>query len=297
MWRQLTGTLRLPFLILTPSSVALGWGAALWTHGNVDPVLLSLVLIGALAAHISVNTFNEYFDFKSGLDATTRRTPFSGGSGVLPAQPALARPTLAIAWTSLALVVVLGGYFLVVRGPGLLPVGLIGVLVILLYTPRINRWPLLCLFAPGLGFGPLMVLGTYYVLTGTYSSTAFALSAVPFFLVSGLLLLNQFPDVEADRGAGRRNFPIIIGRQASSLLYGGLLVLAFASLIAAVQFELLPRASLVGLLGALVAAAAFLGAYRFATDIERLIPYMALNAVAAIITPLLIAGGLLAARY
>ena len=294
-WKQLTGPMRLPFLILTPASVALGWAAAVWTHGGADLRLLLIVLIGALAAHISVNAFNEYFDFKSGLDAATQRTPFSGGSGVLPAQPELAMPTLGIALTALALVLISGGYFLVVRGIGLLPIGLIGVLIILLYTPWINRWPLPCLIAPGLGFGPLMVVGTYYVLTGEYSLTAFAVSAVPFFLVNGLLLLNQFPDVDADRRAGRRNFPILIGRETSSLIYGGLLLLAFVSLVAAVQIGLVPRAGLAGLLGAIIAVPAFIGAYRHAVDTERLIPYMALNVATTIVTPLLISVGLLLA--
>ena len=48
---------------------------------------LMLVLIGAVSAHISVNTFNEYFDFLSGLDAKTVKTPFSGGSGALVENP------------------------------------------------------------------------------------------------------------------------------------------------------------------------------------------------------------------
>lgn len=293
--KQLTGPMRLPFLILTPTSVALGWSAAIWTQGGADIRLLVAILIGALAAHVSVNAFNEYYDFKSGLDAETQRTPFSGGSGTLPAQPELAMPTLGLALTALGVVLISGGYFLISRGIGLLPIGLIGVSIILLYTPWINRRPLWCLIAPGLGFGPLMVMGTYYVLTGQYSMTAFAASAVPFFLVNALLLLNQFPDVDADRRAGRRNLPILIGRQASSLIYGGLLLLAFVSLAAAVRIGLLPPAGLVGLLGAAIALPAFIGAYRYARDTHRLIPYMALNAAAAIVSPLLISAALLVA--
>jgi hypothetical protein len=52
--------------------------------------MVLLIFIGALFAHISVNTLNEYFDFKSGLDLTANKTPFSGGSGALPNTPDVA---------------------------------------------------------------------------------------------------------------------------------------------------------------------------------------------------------------
>ena len=55
---------------------------------------------GRRGAHLAVNMLNEYFDFKSGLDFKTQRTPFSGGSGTLPANPHLARQALTTAIVS-----------------------------------------------------------------------------------------------------------------------------------------------------------------------------------------------------
>ena len=52
------------------------------------------------------------------------------------------------------------------RLPLLLPIGLLGLVLVVSYTPWITRHPLLCLVAPGLGFGPVMVLGTLVALTG-----------------------------------------------------------------------------------------------------------------------------------
>ena len=75
---------RLPFLVLTPACVLLGLASVHWTHDHLDLLMAALVMLGALAAHVSVNAFNEYLDFRSGLDAMTKPTPFSGGSGVLP---------------------------------------------------------------------------------------------------------------------------------------------------------------------------------------------------------------------
>ena len=77
----------------------------------------------------------------------------------------------------------------------------------------------------------LMVMGTHFSLTGTYSWTAFIAALVPTFLVSNLLLLNQFPDVDPDRSIGRRHFPIAIGCNHSSRLYGIFLILAYLSIL------------------------------------------------------------------
>ena len=227
----LTGPMRLPFLILTPACVLLGLGTALWSSAQVRYLYFILTLIGAISAHISVNAFNEFFDFRSGLDSRTERTPFSGGSGTLPEKPELARLALGTALITLLITGVIGIYFLRIRGLFLLPLGILGLIVVVAYTPWLARNPILCLIAPGLGFGPLMVMGTDFVLTGQYSWTACIASLVPFFLVNNLLLLNQFPDVEADKSVGRRHFPIVIGRRASSFIYGTFLLLTYLSIV------------------------------------------------------------------
>ncbi|MBN1583782.1 MAG: prenyltransferase [Anaerolineae bacterium] len=286
------GPIRLPFLVLTPACVIVGLGTAVWTAGRVNAFHFVLALIGALGAHVSVNAFNEYVDFKSGLDARTTRTPFSGGSGTLPANPSLARTALAIAVGSLVLTSLIGLYFLFARGVWLLPVGLLGLFVILSYTPWLARRPVLCLIAPGLGFGPLMVIGTHFVLTGEHSWVAFWASLIPFFLVNDLLLLNQFPDVEADRSIGRRHLPIVIGRRGSSLVYGAFLLLTYLAITVGVLLGMLPAASLIGLLTIALAVPATINAYRYAEEMDKLIPSMGLNVIVNILTPVLVAIGL-----
>jgi len=288
----LLGPMRVPFLILTPACVSLGVGSAVWTTGEVRVLFVVLALIGALSAHISVNSLNEYFDYRSGLDLRTKRTPFSGGSGVLPQNPDKAGHALIMGLVSFALTGVVGIYFIHVWGWRLLPLGLIGLFVIVFYTIWFTYNPLLCLLAPGLGFGILMVMGTDFVLTGSYSCTAFVASLVPFFLVSNLLLLNQFPDVVPDRSVGRRHLPITLGLKRSSLIYGAFLLLSYASIALGVHLHYLPRFSLMGLLTIAIALPAFAGAYRFGKNIERLIPYLALNVLVVILTPLLVAVGL-----
>lgn len=287
------GPARLPFLVLTPACIALGLACVHSTQGTLHLLDVTLVLLGALAAHISVNAFNEYQDFRSGLDAMTTPTPFSGGSGVLPAHPELAHLTLAMAVGSLAVSMGVGIYFVALRGMALLPLGLAGMTLVLAYTQWMTRHPLLCLVAPGLGFGPLMVMGTQVALTGDYSATAAAASLVPFFLVNNLLLLNQFPDTEADRQAGRRHLLVAYGAVVAARWYAALMVLAYASLVLGVLAGLLPTGALLGLLTLALAVPTVRDVRRHALDIERLLPAMGRNVLINLLTPVLMALGML----
>ena len=285
----LRDTARLPFLALTLACLLLGL-ATVWRIGMpLDGVLLAKVVAGALCAHISVNMLNEYADFRSGLDATTRRTPFSGGSGALPAQPQWAGAVLAAGLLALGVTLAIGWEVLRLRGWAILPIGLAGVLLVLLYTPWITRQPLLCLLAPGLGVGPLMVAGTHVALGGHNLPAALAASWVPGCLASALLLLNQFPDREADRVVGRRNLVIVYGRPWAARLVLALHGLAAAGLVFFVVLRWLPAPTLWGL--APMALAVPMGRWllRYGDEPERLLPAMTLNVVVALTAPLFMA--------
>ena len=290
--KSLLGPMRLPFLILTPACVAVGVGTAYMQTGTINWLYTLLVLIGAVSAHICVNAFNEYFDFKSGLDAKTVRTPFSGGSGTLQDKPELEKAALLLCLVSLAITAAIGVYFVLLQGWELLPIGILGLLLLVTYTNWWIRSPLVCLLAPGLGFGILMVMGTHFALAGSFSWASFVASLVPTFLVSNLLLLNQFPDVEADRSIGRRHYPITIGRVASSRIYAAFLLLAYLSIVAGVLLKVLPPFSLLALLTAILAVRVVQGVTRNADDIPNLIPFMGMNVIINLTTPALLAVGL-----
>lgn len=284
----LLAALRLPFLLLTPVCVALGWALA---GPGADPLRALLVLTGALAAHGGVNLLNEWHDCRSGLDAMTLRTPFSGGSGALPARPAAA--TMVGGAGAAMLVLTAGiGLWLLQRSPALLPLGLLGLLLVTAYTPWITRHPWACLLAPGLGFGPLMTAGTVVALSGHFSAAAAMASLTPMALVSGLLLLNQFPDVDADRRVGRRHLPLLRGRLWAARLLAGLLAAAYAAPLLGVATGLLPPAALLALATAPLAVVVAIGARRHADQIPALLPTMGRNVALVLLTPLLMALGL-----
>ena len=228
------------FLILAPLCAGLGVALA-WQQGE-SPALIDtlLVLIGALLAHAAVNLLNEYEDFVSGLDLITRRTPFSGGSGALPDVPSAARKVMLAAFGTLALVVIIGLYFLWLRGLPMLVLGVAGVVLVLTYTRWITHSPLICLLAPGLGFGPVMILGSLIALGARLDAAAVAVSAISLLLVSELLLINQIPDADADRKVGRRHLVITLGQPAAARLAGMLLLGSYGILCLAIWIGWLP---------------------------------------------------------
>jgi len=293
---DLFGPLRVPFLLLPPACVAAGAGAAFWRMGRLDWATALLALVGAVCAHASVNALNEYSDFRTGVDARTRRTPFSGGSGTLQRRPALAGYALGVGLALAAITAAIGGYLALQIGPILFPLGLGGPAVVLLYTPWLNRKAALCLVAPGLGFGTCMVMGTDVVLGGGYSWTGFFASLVPFFLVNNLLLLNQFPDVEADRAGGRRHLVIAHGLCAGAVVYAVFAVGAFLSVVVGVALGFLPALALIALATLPLAALGARGAFLYAEGSATIVPALAMNVGTTLLTPSLLAVGLFLAR-
>lgn len=292
--KSLMASARPPFLILAVACVFLGMAAAIYSGGSVNPWEAALTFLGGFMAHVSVNAFNEYSDFKTKLDEHTSRTPFSGGSGLLQAKPHLAKGVLVMAWVSILIMAAIGVYFTLVRGAVVLPLGLLGLVIILSYTPRLVYIPALSLIAPGLGFGTAMIIGVQVALTGSYSWAALAASFVPFFLVNNLLLFNQFPDADADRSIGRRHFPITLGKKRSSIIYIAFLGLTYIAILLGVVLGALPVWSLLGMLTLPLAVMAGIGSNRFAEgDIPQLIPYLGLNVMINIFTPILVGIGLL----
>lgn len=230
------------FLLLALLCVALAIALTGRQLPLVHGLQLVLVVLGAVLAHAAVNLLNEYQDFRSGLDLLTQRTPFSGGSGALPENPEAATQVLVAALAALALVVLIGLYFLWLRGWPIVVLGVAGLLLVITYTGWITRSPWLCLLAPGLGFGPIMILGVQLALGGSPDTATVVLALLVLLLVSELLLINQIPDAGADRKVGRRHLPIVLGEQKAAWIVAILLLGAYLLLAGALWLGLLPMA-------------------------------------------------------
>jgi len=240
---------------------------------GIDIVDLSLVLIGALLAHISVNVLNDYFDYKSGIDLKTRRTPFSGGSGILVSGLLDPLKVKMLGLLSIATGLVIAAYFYFKVGWLILLIALVGAGLIYFYTDYLTKVGL-AEVAAGLGFA-LMALGSYYALSGSISETITYSSLVVFFTVANLLLLNEFPDVNADKAAGRRHLPILLGRKKASYVYVIFEALSYLTILRiAFSHGFL---ALMPLLSIPLAIRSSRGAIRYYDDINKLVPYLGEN--------------------
>jgi 1,4-dihydroxy-2-naphthoate octaprenyltransferase len=250
-----------------------------------------LAFFGLLLCHISVNVLNDYFDYRSGIDLEVRRTPFSGGSGILPAALLKPRQVLWLGLVSFLLAVPIGVYFVVALDKGwqLLPLLLVAAVCIILYTPFFARvgWPE---WAPGAGMGSLPVLGAYFVQTTAYTFPAVIACIPSGILVHNLLLLNEFPDAEADRKAGRKTLPIVMGKTKAWIVYSALTLIVYLWIIGWVVAGKMPAFSLLALLTLPLAIKAILGARKH-DDMSQLVPAMANNVLVVLLTQFLLGVG------
>ena len=281
-------SMRGPFLILTPVCVFSGVSTVVANQTSIDLHLLVLALLGAVLAHISVNTFNEYLDFRSGLDLTTTKTQFRGGIGALPQNPEMASAVFTVGAVSLVATSLIGMFFVWKYGLEILPIGVAGLVLIVTYTGWIAKHPFPCLIAPGIGFGFLMVVGTQFVLEGEYSTLSWLVAVVPFFLVNNLLLLNQYPDIQADADVGRNNFPIAYGTTISNMVYAFFTLATIAVITTCVFMDYFPALSLIALLPMPLAFFSLGGAIMYGETIGDCPQYLGANVAVSILTPLLL---------
>jgi 1,4-dihydroxy-2-naphthoate octaprenyltransferase len=276
------------FLLLSVVLAFLGTSIA-WHDGAFHLGHAILAFIGLLLCHISVNVLNDYYDYKSGIDLKTRRTPFSGGSGFLPAASLNPRHVLWFGLACFLLAVPIGIYFVLVSGWLLLPLLIIASICILLYTPLLTKrgWPE---WSPGIGLGALPILGAYFVQTGEYTLPAVVAAIPSGILVHNLLLLNEFPDAEADKTAGRKTLPITMGLRGASIVYSTLTGLVYLWIIVWVAAGLMPVFCLIALATLPFAVRAIRGALRY-QDESKLMPAMASNVLVVLLTQLLLGIG------
>jgi 1,4-dihydroxy-2-naphthoate octaprenyltransferase len=241
---------RPPFLALPVSLVALGATAGT-VGGSVDPIRVGAALIGLVALNAAVNALNEASDYESGIDLETDPTPFSGGTETLPAgelSPAAAR---RFGLAAAAVGGVIGLYFLVVVGPILAPLLIVGAVCVLTYTTTLTRLGVGEL-AAGIGLGALPIWGVALVADGRLETAAVWMSVPAFLLTFDLLLLNEFPDQEPDRRGGRRNLIHRLGRRRAASIYALAAGLVPVTIVAGVAVGVVPPLALIGVVPSLL---------------------------------------------
>lgn len=277
------------YLLLSVILAFLGTCIAWFYNGVLHVGYALLAGFGLVLTHISVNTLNDYFDYKSGVDLKTQITPFSGGSGILRAGLLKPKQVLWMGIIALLLATPIGIYFVLFQGWLLLPLLVVAALSVVLYTPVIlkHRWPE---WSAGFGLGMLPVMGTYFAQTGAYSLPAFFAAVPSFILVHNLLFLNEFPDVAADRTAGRKTLPITMGKPKAAKVFVALTILVYLWIIGSVVIRIAPAWTLIALLTLPFAVKAIRGSLK-PDDMSTLIPAMGDNVLVVLATQLLLGVG------
>jgi 1,4-dihydroxy-2-naphthoate octaprenyltransferase len=279
------------FLVLSVVLVLLGTAIA-YNEGHFDWLRFVLTTIGLVLAHASVNILNDYCDYKSGIDLETKRTPFSGGSGILPQRLLEPEPTYKFGVGCLLVALLIGLYLTYVSGWLLLPLILLGGPVIYFYTSHLTKWLVGELWA-GLGLGTLPVLGTYFVQTGHYSVGALLASLAPGFLTANLLFLNEFPDVAPDTKGGRYHLVIALGTKKAGWLYAILTATTYLCIVAGVVLKLMPALSLIALLSVPLALKAISITFKHHDHPAEMVPALKANVQTILLTDALLALGYL----
>jgi len=242
--RRLFLSTRPAFFTAAIAPILVGSSAAAAALGRIDVTLLALALAATVLAQAATNVYNDVGDDVIGADAgnTGRIYPYTGGSrfiqtGLLT-RADMSRLALGLAVAALAVGVVLT----LLRGPGIVLLGLAGLALGLLYSmpgPQLSARGIGEL-AVGVGFGPLPLLGSLWLQRAPVTSGAVLLSLAVGAWVTAILLINEVPDREADARAGKRTLVVRFGADGARRIYIGLTVLALLASAGAIALYVLP---------------------------------------------------------
>jgi len=246
------GVARAPFLLLPPTLVASGAAAAAW-DGSLSWRRTLLATVGLVALHMAVNIFNEWSDMRTGIDLHTERTPFSGGSGTLPAGGMGTKTAFWFGVSCSIVGLVIGVWFVQRIGWALVPIIIAGAVSVVAYTDVLARIGV-GEAAAGFGLGAGPVIGVALVQNGEWSAAAAWVAIPAFCMTFNLLLLNEFPDEMADREGGRRSLVILLGRKTAAWVYATAAFLTPLAIVVGVVVGALPVLCLVALVPSLLLA-------------------------------------------
>jgi 1,4-dihydroxy-2-naphthoate octaprenyltransferase len=235
------------------ASLFLGAAAAA-REGPLSPEWLAVTVAGIVCVEFAKNASGEIVDFDSGADAAVAaedRSPFSGGKRVLVDRLLTRRQVAAVAGVAYALAVMAGLAITLLREPRVLAIGMLGLSLAFFYHA-----PPLRLAYRGLGelavaacYGPLIAGGAFLVQRGEVSPLVVLPSLPLGLMIAAFLWINEFPDYTADRGAGKRNLVVRLGRRRAAAVFSWLVVSAYV-LVAVLPAFGAPAGLLLGLAGA-----------------------------------------------
>jgi len=226
---------RPPFYIATLIPLTLGWVVAAGQGSAWHPWRFALINLAAFMVHLATNLANDYFDHLQGTDAGAS----IGGSRVIQ-EHKITPETL-----KRVIILLYAGAFLVAcymmsayRVWGLAPILLFSFLSSLFYVAPPVRYGYRGLgeVFVGINMGPVMVVGTYWVIAGRPEWSPFYLSLPIGLMVASILYYQSIPDIDTDSSVGKRTLAVRLGKEKA---IAGLFFLWLAVYISIVTLTLM----------------------------------------------------------
>lgn len=245
IWLQAIRAFAFPASVMP---VLVGGMLALRSTADVRWELFPLVVICAMLYHAATNLMSDYFDYQKGVD----RDYTFGSSRVVVEGLLTSKQILAGAWFLFGLGIGLGCILWAIRGMPMFWIGLIGFLGGYLYCGRPLAFKYIALGDVGVFalMGPMMVLGSYYALTGHFTWETVWVSIPVGLLTAAILHANNTRDIIHDTAAKVKTFAGLIGHRAAQFEYFFLVVGAFMAVCVMVVMKILPLWSLIVFLSA-----------------------------------------------
>jgi 1,4-dihydroxy-2-naphthoate polyprenyltransferase len=290
---------RLPFLTGSLLPVAAATGLAYLTDHVWNFLLFGLTALGVAALHLGANLINDYYD-SFGSDPLNRNfTPFSGGSRVIQEGRMSPEQVKIMAYLLFSLGVGCGLVLIFQGRPWVAVIGLLGLGAAWFYSASPVQIMSLGLgeFMIFLAFGPLLSFGAYYVQTGKFSLAGAAVSLPLAWLITAIIWINEFPDMEADLAAAKHHLVSRLGLKGSRWVYAGLMIAPFVSLFVLMEIFHLPDLIVAALLPLPLAVRAVRLAFRTVPTDPEFVPIQALTIQTHFLTGLTLTLALLYAAW
>jgi len=283
--------IRVRFLLASVIAVSVGL-AINWNQNNsIDAFAALLTLAGVMALHASVDLLNDFWDYKRGIDTSTKRTKMSGGTGVLP--EGLLKPS-SVYRAGIAFLIIgsaIGAYFVFTDGLTIAVILAFAILSIYFYSTKIVDSGLAEFFVAVKG--TMIVLGTFFIQSNQLSAEA-ALGGIAVGVLSSMVLfIASFPDYDADKSKGRKTLVIAAGKKKATQIFWAFPIVSLSVIISGVLMELFPISSLIALLPLPLVIVAGMGLRKNYQNQDLLFPSMSKTLMFSRITGVLFVVGIL----
>jgi 1,4-dihydroxy-2-naphthoate octaprenyltransferase len=205
--------------------VFIGTAHTLENVGSVHTALFLIMLLACLLIQAATNMFNEYFDYKRGLD----HEGSVGIGGAIVREGVKPKTVLYLAYSFFGIAILLGVYICLNSSWWLAAIGLLCMAVAYLYTGG----PIPIAYTPfgeltaGLFMGVIIIGISFFIQTGTVTSDIILLSIPTSILIGAILLANNIRDLDGDKENGRRTLAILVGRKNAIIILASMFAVSY----------------------------------------------------------------------